>query len=1200
MHLKTLTLRGFKSFASSTTLHLEPGITCVVGPNGAGKSNVVDAIAWVLGEQGAKALRGGNMADVIFAGTPGRPPLGRAEVQLTIDNSDGALPLDYTEVTIGRLMYRSGESEYSVNGSPCRLLDVQELLSDSGIGRELHVVVGQGQLDAVLGARPEDRRAFIEEAAGVLKHRKRKEKALRKLETMTGNLARVSDLAGELRRQLGPLSRQAEAARKASVLSARLRDARLRLLADDIAAARARDEADNRSGVALRERLETAEETLGASRSRAEAAEARLAELGERRSGVRDATARLVALQERLGGTLSLARERATHLAAEEPGSRGRDPAAVEAEAARAREAEQQLTAEVSGERERLGRLVTAREQLEVALRAEDAELARHAKAVADRREGLATLAGRLDAARTRVRARGEEAGRLAGAAESARRRAVEAGERMGPVEAELAALDGGELTLDGWYEDAVRARDELAGQVSALSAELQDAERARAGCRARCDALAMSLTARDATGRVLAAAPAGLLGPVREKVQVEPGFEAAVAAALGSAAADGVAMDGLDSAAAVADLLRSEDAGRAFLLLAGAAQPTAGAAQPTAGAGAGGHRGADGQPATPPPIVDLPAGARWATDLVTTSAELCGAVVALLAGTVVVDGLDAACDLVRAHRDLRAVTPQGDVVSDTHVLGGSAGNPSVLELQAAADEAAAALAAADQRGEQATAGLARLRELESGAGAAVNAALAELHDSDARIAAVAEQLAELSAAARAAHAEAERLDCAREAAERARDNDSAAARDLEERLANAQAAPLGEDRPPEARDRLRAEVAAARDAEVEARLALRTAEERLRGLSGRADSLLRVAGAERSARAAAQRRRQARAVAARDAAAVATVAEVALRHLASSLAGAQVGRTAAEQAWQEAERELAEAREAIRAHAAQFEALRDAVHRDDVVQVERRLHVSSLEQAAVEEFGYEPAELVDTYGPDAPVPPAEEGREPGPYVRAEQQERAERAEKALARLGRVNPLALEEYAALQERATFLNTQLRDLEATRRDLLHVVREVDERVRDAFRAAFADTAREFEEVFATLFPGGEGRLVLTDPGDMLLTGIEVEARPAGKKVRRLSLLSGGERSLTALALLLAIFRARPSPFYILDEVEAALDDRNLGRLLDVLEVLRERSQLVIITHQKRTMEIADALYGVSMRGDGVTTLISQRLRESIPA
>ena len=1200
MHLKTLTLRGFKSFASSTTLHLEPGITCVVGPNGSGKSNVVDAIAWVLGEQGAKALRGGNMADVIFAGTPGRPPLGRAEVQLTIDNSDGALPLDYTEVTIGRLMYRSGESEYSVNGSPCRLLDVQELLSDSGIGRELHVVVGQGQLDAVLGARPEDRRAFIEEAAGVLKHRKRKEKALRKLETMTGNLARVSDLAGELRRQLGPLSRQAEAARKASVLSARLRDARLRLLADDIAAARARDEADNRSGVALRERLETAEETLEASRSRAEAAEARLAELGERRSGVRDATARLVALQERLGGTLSLARERATHLAAEEPGSRGRDPAAVEAEAARAREAEQQLTAEVSGERERLGRLVTAREQLEVALRAEDAELARHAKAVADRREGLATLAGRLDAARTRVRARGEEAGRLAGAAESARRRAVEAGERMGPVEAELAALDGGELTLDGCYEDAVRARDELAGQVSALSAELQDAERARAGCRARCDALAMSLTARDATGRVLAAAPAGLLGPVREKVQVEPGFEAAVAAALGSAAADGVAMDGLDSAAAVADLLRSEDAGRAFLLLAGAAQPTAGAAQPTAGAGAGGHRGADGQPATPPPIVDLPAGARWATDLVTTSAELCGAVVALLAGTVVVDGLDAACDLVRAHRDLRAVTPQGDVVSDTHVLGGSAGNPSVLELQAAADEAAAALAAADQRGEQATAGLARLRELESGAGAAVNAALAELHDSDARIAAVAEQLAELSAAARAAHAEAERLDCAREAAERARDNDSAAARDLEERLAHAQAAPLGEDRPPEARDRLRAEVAAARDAEVEARLALRTAEERLRGLSGRADSLLRVAGAERSARAAAQRRRQARAVAARDAAAVATVAEVALRHLASSLAGAQVGRTAAEQAWQEAERELAEAREAIRAHAAQFEALRDAVHRDDVVQVERRLHVSSLEQAAVEEFGYEPQELVETYGPDAPVPPAEEGREPGPYVRAEQQERAERAEKALARLGRVNPLALEEYAALQERATFLNTQLRDLEATRRDLLHVVREVDERVRDAFRAAFADTAREFEEVFATLFPGGEGRLVLTDPGDMLLTGIEVEARPAGKKVRRLSLLSGGERSLTALALLLAIFRARPSPFYILDEVEAALDDRNLGRLLDVLEVLRERSQLVIITHQKRTMEIADALYGVSMRGDGVTTLISQRLRESIPA
>ena len=604
--------------------------------------------------------------------------------------------------------------------------------------------------------------------------------------------------------------------------------------------------------------------------------------------------------------------------------------------------------------------------------------------------------------------------------------------------------------------------------------------------------------------------------------------------------------------------------------------------------------------PALPAP----PAGARWAADLVSTSPELVDGIEALLAGTVVVSELAGACELVRARPDLRAVTLHGDVVSATHVLGGSAGNPSVLELQAAADEAKSALAAAEQEAERASAGLARVREQESAAAAAVEVALAKLHESDARIAAVAEQLAELSAAARAAHAEAERLDTAREAAERARDNDSAAVRDLEARLATAQAVPLDEDRPPEARDRLRAEVAAeaaaARDAEMEARLALRTAEERLRNLSGRAESLQRAARAERAARAAAEQRRHRRAAAAREAGAVAEVAELALQHLASSLASARDGRTAAEQAVQDAERELAEAREATRRHAAEFEALRDAVHRDDMVAVERRLHVSALEQAAVEEFGYASQELVAAYGPDVPVPAEEEGGQARRFDRAEQQARAEGAEKALARLGRVNPLALEEYAALQERATFLNTQVRDLEATRRDLLHVVKEVDERVREAFRDAFADTAREFEKVFATLFPGGEGRLVLTDPEDMLLTGIEVEARPAGKKVRRLSLLSGGERSLTALALLLAIFRARPSPFYVLDEVEAALDDRNLGRLLDVLEVLREQSQLVIITHQKRTMEIADALYGVSMRGDGVTTLISQRLRESVPA
>jgi chromosome segregation protein len=395
----------------------------------------------------------------------------------------------------------------------------------------------------------------------------------------------------------------------------------------------------------------------------------------------------------------------------------------------------------------------------------------------------------------------------------------------------------------------------------------------------------------------------------------------------------------------------------------------------------------------------------------------------------------------------------------------------------------------------------------------------------------------------------------------------------------------------------------------MEARLAVRTGEERVRALSGRADQLLRSAAAERAARARLEERRRSRARGAEVAAAVVAAAEAALARIAASLEVAVGERDAAQQARVVREGELLALRTSSRELSGELERLTDVVHRDEVARAEQRLRIEQLETAAVEQYGVDLDALVAEYGPDVLVPPsaadlarAEAGDagtqppEPVPYERAVQEKRAARAERDLALLGKVNPLALEEFAALEERHAFLSTQLEDLKATRRDLLTVIREVDERIHDVFASAYEDTAREFEIVFRTLFPGGEGRLLLTDPEDLLSTGIEVEARPPGKKIKRLSLLSGGERSLTAVALLVAIFRARPSPFYVLDEVEAALDDINLGRLLNLIEELRSTSQLIVISHQKRTMEIADALYGVSMRGDGITTVISQRLRE----
>ncbi|MCW2665246.1 MAG: chromosome segregation protein, partial [Frankiales bacterium] len=616
--------------------------------------------------------------------------------------------------------------------------------------------------------------------------------------------------------------------------------------------------------------------------------------------------------------------------------------------------------------------------------------------------------------------------------------------------------------------------------------------------------------------------------------------------------------------------LLKQSDAGRAGMLVGGAPP------QPD-----------DARPA-------LADGARWALDLVDGPVALQPALGRLLHRVAVVADLAAARALVEQHPGVRAVTAEGDLLGADWASGGSASAPSLLEVQAAVDEAAARHDEAAQRYERLHFAVAGAQARVQEAATEVEAALVVLHESDARMAAVGEQLALLASAVRAAEAEEGRLQQARVRAEEARDRDLSGLAELEERLSLAEATPVDSEPDPQVRDRLATQATEARAAEVEARLAVRTGEERARALGGRAEGLERAARQERAARERLVALRSQRARGAVVAEAVVVGAQAALARMTGSLAAAAAEREQAQAARTVTEGGLQALRARVRELTGELERLTDVVHRDEVARAEQRLRIESLEQRAVEEWGVPLEQLFTEYGPSVPVP-VEDG-EPAPYDRAAQEKRAAAADRALALLGRVNPLALEEYAALEERSAFLSTQLEDLKATRRDLLTVVKEVDDRIHDVFAQAFQDTAREFVHVFATLFPGGEGKLTLTEPNDMLATGIEVMARPAGKKVSRLSLLSGGERSLTAIALLVAIFRARPSPFYVMDEVEAALDDRNLGRLLQLLEGLRESSQLIVITHQKRTMEIADALYGVTMRGDGVSAVVSQRLRE----
>ncbi|WP_329057205.1 MULTISPECIES: AAA family ATPase [unclassified Streptomyces] len=1242
MHLKALTLRGFKSFASATTLRFEPGITCVVGPNGSGKSNVVDALSWVMGEQGAKSLRGGKMEDVIFAGTTGRPPLGRAEVSLTIDNSDGALPIEYAEVTITRIMFRNGGSEYQINGDTCRLLDIQELLSDSGIGREMHVIVGQGQLDSVLHADPMGRRAFIEEAAGVLKHRKRKEKALRKLDAMQANLARVQDLTDELRRQLKPLGRQAAVARRAAVIQADLRDARLRLLADDLVRMRGALRAEIEDEAALKERKDAAEAELKKALQREALLEAEVRQLTPRLQRAQQTWYELSQLAERVRGTVSLADARvksATSAPAEE--RRGRDPEDMEREAARIREQEAELEAALEAAERALDDTVAHRADLERELAAEERRLKDAARAIADRREGLARLNGQVNAARSRAAAAQAEIDRLAAARDEARDRAVAAQEEYEQLKAEVDGLDAGDAEL-GDRHDAARAA--LADAESALTAAreaLTSAERKRAAVSARHDALALGLRRKDGTGALLGARDrlTGVLGPAAELLSVTPGFEVPVAAAFG-AAADAIAVTTPASAAEAIRLLRKQDAGRAALLLAGEedASGVAGGVpassaggSPLGGGFVGGGAGGDGgvahaergasaagavgdgdglggfgsaYPGRPARGGDAP----LVADFVRGPSELMPAVRRLLRGIVVVGTLEDAEDLVYARPELTAVTAEGDLLGAHFAQGGSAGAPSLLEVQASVDEAAGELTELGARCEE-------LAEAQRGAVArrAEAAALVEelgerRRAADREKSSVAQQLGRLSGQARGAAGEAERSAAAAAKAQDALEKAVQDAEELAERLAVAEEMPADEEPDTAVRDRLAADGANARQTEMEARLQARTHEERVKGLAGRADSLDRAARAEREARARAERQRSRLRHEAAVAEAVAVGARQLLAHVEVSVGRAERERASAESAKGERERELVAERARGRDLKAELDKLTDSVHRGEVLGAEKRLRIEQLEAKALEELGVEPAGLVAEYGPQQPVPPSlpAEGEElpedpehprnqPRPFGRAEQEKRLKSAERAYQLLGKVNPLALEEFAALEERHKFLSEQLEDLKKTRSDLLQVVKEVDERVEQVFTEAYRDTAREFEGVFSRLFPGGDGRLILTDPDNMLTTGVDVEARPPGKKVKRLSLLSGGERSLTAVALLVSIFKARPSPFYVMDEVEAALDDTNLQRLIRIMQELQEASQLIVITHQKRTMEVADALYGVSMQGDGVSKVISQRLR-----
>ena len=1195
MYLKNLTLRGFKSFASATTLALQPGITCVVGPNGSGKSNVVDALAWVMGEQGARALRGGQMADVIFAGTSGRAALGRAQVDLTIDNTDGLLDIEYSEVTISRTLFRGGGSEYSINGTPARLLDVQELLSDTGMGRQMHVIVGQGQLDAILSSTPEERRGFIEEAAGVLKHRRRKERALKKLADMDANLVRVLDLTNEIHRQLGPLARQARIARRASLIQARVRDAKARLLADDLASALSKLsvlEASDESAAARRSSLE---EQIAAARTEL----ARLEDAERASSPALDQASSdwqsLTTITERLRGTLMAATQKVSLRATRELPPGGEDPDVLDERARVAGAEDAALIGQVESARSALTSATRAREAAEDADDSASRELARVNRVIADHREKVARLTGDASTAASRLEAAIAEADRAWGAYRAAQERA-EAAEKAVPASFVGAAGVGASISEASASEDeagggAARAhaeasarRDAARARVDELLGVEREARADRARWEARRDALEQLLAPEDGTAELLGRP--GVLGQVAPLLHVTPGFEDAVAAAL-APFADAVVVDSL--ARGLGELDAARAAGRSLRLVV--ASDSSGSSDDSAG-GTGGSA-----------CADLPEGATWLSDVVTC--EGAAAPLASLLDGVVSCSLEAAAAVLGVPGVRAVVTPGGDVLRSWSVEGGRQAS-SVLSVRADYEEACAQAEAAQARMAEVSE---QLREANAHLDRCIreaNDALKALREEDAQRAKEAQELARAQSAAQAARAEAERAhDVARRADEQvtwAREQDVATRARLD-----------GADTvgPPESLEdaQARADAASraareAREAENEARLSLRALEEQSRRTASRARSLRQAAAAEREERARYARREAARKTELATASDVEAAARVALEAAERALSQAAAERDRLSERRSQVSQEVSDARRALDRLSVELSDATASAHQGQIAAEQTRLRVEDLQRRALEELSLEPEQLLAEFGPQMLVPmlpldPDEVDKaaaaEPSAYVRAEQERALAKALKDLEKLGRVNPLALEEHEALASRHKFLVDQVQDLKASKADLLRIVQDVDRLVEEAFASAFAETREQFEHVFGVLFPGGVGDLVLTDPDDMLSTGIEIEARPAGKKVKRLSLLSGGERSLAAIAFLVAIFKARPSPFYVMDEVEAALDDMNLTRLLAIFKELQETSQLIVITHQKRTMEIADALYGVTMR-DGVTTVVSQRLAD----
>ena len=1171
MYLKMLSARGFKSFADRTMFDFEPGITVIVGPNGSGKSNIVDALSWVLGTQAAKKVRGRAMSDVIFAGSPKRNKAAQARVEIVIDNADGQLATsglgsaqsagEFGQIRIARVIHRDGETAYEINGEEVRALDIQELLSDSGLGRELHTIVGQGQLDEILQAKPEERRRYIEEAAGILKHRQRRERALRKLESVDEHIEKLLTVIRELRRQLRPLERQAEAADKHRQLQAKLRDVRIQLAAQRLAELTVERERLLADVSSVADEQQALDDTLEAARQQVATNEAALRQHEPALEAASSHVFQLNTLRERLKGTAELIDARRRHLTeAAEQLQTGRPPEELRAMADALEVDAAKKDAELVAAKTVLEAASATRRQVEDDKRTHEQKIAAERAAAVQRREQRARLISEQEAHTQGLASDERERALQHDTLRGIQTETDELAARIAELAQRAQALDEAESALSANVDDAEAAVLECDTARTAVIEELRQTEAAHANALARAEGLRLAASARDLGAVALREhGHAAFRGTVAEHIRITAGFERAAAAILGPLA-DAVVVANRDDAIAAITWLRDTDGGAAVVLPPSVPKD---AARPSAIAGATAF-----------------ATCLSASDTSPLAQQVIDTLSGIFAATFIVDDFPTAVALHATHPHAEFVSATGDVATARGFrAGGTLDNASVVAA-AAADEAQQEAERLADRIASLTAKRDQLTQTHQAAQARLEEAYATINVSDADMSAVAEQLAQL-------HARQQQLATQRDLVQR-RIVELDAAHETRAQALAAVTAALANDDEPETQlpeddgGAFHVELEQARDHEFNSRVAVERLTEQLRSLNERAELLRQEADEVAAALAQEQRRRELRRAGVATCQTLAVIAEAAQMACRDALELAERERASAQAALAACQQELALARTAVEDADAARNTVRERRHEADLLRqdVDRRIDYAMTQ--AKNDVGMDASEL------------AQDHPEALSYNRAALSATEDDLVRKVGLLGTVNPLALEEFSALEQRHTFLTGQLDDLRRSKRDLAEVVVAVDARICEVFEEAFTDVAKEFTDTFTTVFPGGRGRLVLTDPGNMLTTGVEIEARPAGKNVTRLSLLSGGERSLTVLAFVFAIFRARPSPFYVLDEVDAALDDVNLQRLLRVIRSFRGTAQVIMVTHQRRSMEIADLLYGITMGPDAVTRVVSERL------